>query len=144
MEVKSYKGEDFEVLWKPGVCIHSTLCWKNLKPVFDPFRRPWIVLENGEREAIKNQVLACPSGALLWVENSSNLQSKVVEPHIPEDLLHIEQSIDGPLLVKGDFLLIHPDGKRELKQKTTALCRCGASSNKPFCDGSHKKIEFKS
>lgn len=69
MEMKTYKGDDFAVEWRPKTCIHSKVCWTNLRSVFDPFRKPWIVLENSDRETIKKQVSACPSGALRWVEN---------------------------------------------------------------------------
>ncbi|NOX36050.1 MAG: CDGSH iron-sulfur domain-containing protein [Calditrichaeota bacterium] len=51
---------------------------------------------------------------------------------------------NGPCLVEaeGTYVLIR-DGKEEvINQKAIALCRCGASGNKPFCDGSHKKINF--
>lgn len=144
MTSKTYRGPDFEVLWHPSVCTHSTKCWKGLRPVFDPFRKPWIILENGERETIKNQVLACPSGALQWVESSSEpTQNEETRNLETDNLVHVEPSANGPLLVKGEFLLIHADGRRELKERNTALCRCGGSSNKPFCDGTHKKIEFK-
>jgi uncharacterized Fe-S cluster protein YjdI len=141
MHNKTYKGTDFEVLWQPDVCIHSTICWKNLKSVFDPFRRPWIVLENGEREAIKNQVHSCPSGALKWIEKESS-ETVAESTEAKPDLIHIEQTPNGPLVIKGDFMLVHSDGKREVKEKTTALCRCGASSRKPFCDGSHARTGF--
>jgi len=75
MKNKIYKSTDFGILWQPDVCTHSTVCWKNMKAVFDPFRRPWIELENGERESIKNQVVACPSGALQWIDSVENLES---------------------------------------------------------------------
>ena len=71
MTTKTYSGNDFEVRWQPSVCTHSTKCWKGLRAVFDPSRKPWSILENGDREAIKNQVMACPSGALQWVEDRS-------------------------------------------------------------------------
>ncbi|WP_028279214.1 CDGSH iron-sulfur domain-containing protein [Arthrobacter sp. H5] len=51
---------------------------------------------------------------------------------------------DGPLLVRGDFDIVDPDGKPlRRSRKTVALCRCGASVLKPYCDGSHKLIGFK-
>ncbi|MFT5215194.1 MAG: hypothetical protein ACI83H_000302 [Glaciecola sp.] len=49
---------------------------------------------------------------------------------------------NGPLLVSGILNIIRPDGSKEIKDKTTAFCRCGASNNKPYCDGEHKKIDF--
>jgi CDGSH-type Zn-finger protein len=51
---------------------------------------------------------------------------------------------DGPLLLRGDFELRHPDGTPvETEQATVALCRCGGSAVKPFCDGTHKVIGFR-
>jgi CDGSH-type Zn-finger protein len=51
---------------------------------------------------------------------------------------------DGPYLVRGDFELIDPDGNViDPRRRTIALCRCGASRTKPFCDGTHKTIGFK-
>ncbi|RKN48612.1 CDGSH iron-sulfur domain-containing protein [Micromonospora endolithica] len=51
---------------------------------------------------------------------------------------------DGPLLVRGDFALVTPDGQRiDARRGTVALCRCGKSAVKPFCDGTHKAIKFR-
>jgi CDGSH-type Zn-finger protein len=50
---------------------------------------------------------------------------------------------DGPLIVRGDFELLTPDGTRiEPGRATVALCRCGKSAVKPFCDGTHKAVNF--
>jgi CDGSH iron-sulfur domain-containing protein 3 len=57
----------------------------------------------------------------------------------------IQPSDNGPLLVRGPVILVDPEGNEiEVKGKNIALCRCGASENKPFCDGSHKRIGFQS
>lgn len=51
---------------------------------------------------------------------------------------------DGPLLVRGAFTLLTPDGERiEPGRRTVALCRCGRSAIKPFCDGTHKAVGFR-
>ena len=51
---------------------------------------------------------------------------------------------DGPILVRGDFEIVTPSGDPVPRQrKTVALCRCGASAIKPFCDGTHKLIGFR-
>lgn len=50
---------------------------------------------------------------------------------------------DGPLLVRGPFELVDQDGNAiEVTRKTIALCRCGRSRIKPFCDGTHKATRF--
>jgi CDGSH-type Zn-finger protein len=52
---------------------------------------------------------------------------------------------NGPILVRGDFKLTFADGREiPLEGDVIALCRCGASANKPFCDGSHKQVGFSS
>ena len=51
---------------------------------------------------------------------------------------------DGPLLVRGDFELLDQDGKPiDPGRETVALCRCGKSRLRPFCDGTHKLVRFK-
>ena len=51
---------------------------------------------------------------------------------------------DGPLIVRGPFALTDQDGNEvQLHRKTIALCRCGRSRIKPFCDGTHKSIKFR-
>ncbi len=50
---------------------------------------------------------------------------------------------NGPLLVRGDFEIITPDGVPVPRDRgTVALCRCGGSSIKPYCDGTHKLMKF--
>ena len=46
----------------------------------------------------------------------------------------------GPFIMKGGATLVYPDGSEEIKEGTVALCRCGLSANKPFCDGTHKEF----
>jgi CDGSH-type Zn-finger protein len=56
--------------------------------------------------------------------------------------LSVSPSVNGPLLLNGEFVLYSCDGETLYKGKKAALCRCGSSSNKPFCDGTHNKIGF--
>ncbi len=48
----------------------------------------------------------------------------------------------GPYLVKGNYLFVDKDGKEETKEGQIALCRCGLSANKPFCDGAHRDSDI--
>ncbi|MGM8216372.1 CDGSH iron-sulfur domain-containing protein [Bacillaceae bacterium W0354] len=50
---------------------------------------------------------------------------------------------DGSILVKGDVTLLDAEGEAYETKPAFSLCRCGHSKNKPFCDGTHKQIEFK-
>lgn len=57
--------------------------------------------------------------------------------------MKIKASKNGPYLLETNEAALLKNGNKEsLSQKTIALCRCGQSSNKPFCDGAHKKCEF--
>jgi CDGSH-type Zn-finger protein len=60
----------------------------------------------------------------------------------PDAVNSISPDPDGPLYVRGDIVIETPDGKILLKEMRLALCRCGASKNKPFCDKSHEEIGF--
>lgn len=65
----------------------------------------------------------------------------------PEQLdgaLEINPAPDGPLLVNGPLEIMAGTGRAIERTTKTALCRCGASENKPYCDGSHRKVGFKS
>jgi len=57
--------------------------------------------------------------------------------------LEIQRAPDGPLIVSGNFSMVTGAGRKGWCGKKAALCRCGASKNKPFCDGSHKPAGFK-
>ena len=65
--IKKYTKEGLIIVWKPGTCIHSTVCWKaatGLPSVFNPFEKPWIKPEGASIEELVGQIGKCPSGAL--------------------------------------------------------------------------------
>ena len=128
---KEYTNGEITIVWKPGKCIHAGVCVKTLPDVYDPKARPWINVDNATTEALKNQVTKCPSGALSYFMNDENDQEAT------ELETKVEVLKDGPLLVYGTLKVKSSDGKEEIKNRSTAFCRCGASNNKPYCDGNH-------
>ncbi len=136
---KHYTKGDITVVWKPEQCIHSTVCWKGLKDVFDPKKRPWVNMEGADAEQIAEQVSRCPSGALSYVMNK---QETTDNTEIDTNTA-VEVMKNGPLMVYGNIEVKDSAGNKVKKTNVTAFCRCGASSNKPFCDGSHIKIGFR-
>ena len=68
-ETFHYTNDDITVVWKPNVCMHSTLCWKGLIDVFNPKEKPWIKMDGATTEKIIDQVKKCPSGALGYFMN---------------------------------------------------------------------------
>ncbi len=61
---KEYQKEDMTIVWDNSKCIHSGICAKGLSSVFKPKEQPWIQTDGADKETIRQQVLACPSGAL--------------------------------------------------------------------------------
>ena len=134
---KEYTNGEVTVVWETEKCIHSAICAKGLPQVFQPKDRPWIKIDAAETETIVNQVKQCPTGALsFYMNNEADKTSEHLETKV-------EVLEDGPLLVYGTLKVTHKDGKQEIKNRTTAFCRCGLSDNKPFCDGTHTKEDFK-
>jgi uncharacterized Fe-S cluster protein YjdI len=69
LNTHKYTNGEVTVIWKPDICRHSKICWKNLREVFDPFIKPWINMQGASTEKIIQQVKQCPSGALSFVMN---------------------------------------------------------------------------
>lgn len=135
---KKYDAGDITVVWKPAKCIHAAECVKALPNVYKPREKPWITPENASAEELRAQIKLCPSGALSYIENSDQKNDQTSTPTATT----IQVSPNGPLLCKGSIEVKKADGTVELKDNMTAFCRCGASTNKPYCDGSHNKIGF--
>jgi uncharacterized Fe-S cluster protein YjdI len=66
MKKKLYSNGEVTVVWQPDLCRHTGICFRGLPAVFDPRRRPWIIMTNADTETITAQVERCPSGALSW------------------------------------------------------------------------------
>ena len=137
---KKYSNGEVTIVWKPGICIHSTICWKEatgLPQVFNPRERPWIKADAASTEQMVEQVKKCPSGALSFFYNKDG---ETNESSIAETV--VEAVSNGPLLVYGNLTVKDKEGNETRKSKVTAFCRCGQSGNKPYCDGTHAKAGF--
>lgn len=64
--IKRYTNGEVTVIWQPSLCVHSAICFRGMPAVFDPRRRPWVVLDGQATEAIITQIEECPSGALSY------------------------------------------------------------------------------
>ncbi len=137
--VKEYEGDGLTVIWKPKKCIHSEVCVKTLPSVYKPEEKPWILPAKASVEALTDQIDRCPSGALSYRITGQNNNSKNKKDSMSQK---VEVTPNGPLMVHGEIEIKMVDGSTETKKRATAFCRCGASDNKPFCDGSHRKVEF--
>ena len=135
---KDYLGKKITVHDNRRICSHSAECLRNLESVFRLGERPWINPDNATVESVVRAVEKCPSGALSYsiegVEHRDQVDRKPV----------VIVDKNGPYRVEGGIELagIENWAVGASKEHYT-LCRCGASNNKPFCDGTHLSIEFR-
>ena len=145
---RDYTNGEITVHWKPAKCVHSTICYTKLRNVFDPTKRPWVNMEESTTEKIIDVVNQCPTDALTFTWNKDLKKedrpiekSEIKESDNPPVKIQIMQN--GPAIISGDFIINDFDENKLAKADTVALCRCGNSTNMPFCDGTHNKLDFK-
>lgn len=139
--MKEYTNDEIVVCWEPKKCIHSRNCVKGLPEVFDRAKRPWINMAGASSEEIMKVIDRCPSGALSY-RRVGDKSTDTVQAQEPSAGASIKVVKKGPLLVEGSCRLIDRDGKEIKSCGPFALCRCGGSKRKPFCDGTHAEIGF--
>jgi len=147
---REYTNGEITVYWQPRKCIHATTCYTELVDVFNPRKRPWVNMQGATTEKIIEIVNKCPTDALTFRWNKDlnkdtekDLAEKKKEPVInPVQPVNIKIMKNGPLVVTGKIKLTDSNGKEYKTYSITSLCRCGASGNLPFCDGTHRKIGF--
>jgi len=143
--IKEYSNGEITVYWRAELCIHSANCLIGLPNVFNTKKRPWInVHATGSKEIMKI-VDTCPSRALTYMKSTKFVTSKPRKTVKKKPkFARIQILKDGPALITGNFI-IRDSNKRKVNydNEVAAICRCGASKKKPFCDGSHLAEEFK-
>ncbi|MGW8282741.1 MAG: CDGSH iron-sulfur domain-containing protein, partial [Gemmatimonadota bacterium] len=104
--------------------------------VFDTSRKPWINPDGASADRIAAVVHRCPTGALQY-ERLDGAENETPEP---ENTLTVREN--GPLFARGDIHLVDAEHRPVARIARAAFCRCGGSSNKPYCDGSHAEVGF--
>ena len=139
---KNYVGKGITIHDNRKICSHAAECVNNLSSVFKLNARPWINPNAAETaEDIINTIRKCPSGALSYSVDGIEYRDQ------NERKPMITVSNGGPYLVTGGIDLIGDNSNIQWAEGSSkehyTLCRCGASNNKPFCDGMHRMINFK-
>ena len=119
-----------------SICAHAGHCTEGLPAVFREEGKPWIDAGGANSAAIAAVVARCPSGAL-------RLDATGAEPAAPPGQPRIAIEKDGPYAVTGDVAFVDAPWAQGADKHRFTLCRCGASRNKPYCDGSHWDAGFK-
>lgn len=135
-KVFEYPGKEITVRYDMKRCIHAAECVRGLPAVFDTQRKPWVDAEAAPAAELAAVVARCPSGALHFTRLDGGPEEPVPVANV------ITVTADGPLYLRGDLAVTDPEGSVMRQDTRMALCRCGASTHKPFCDGNHAKAGF--
>lgn len=130
-----YRSSDATVHFDPALCIHSGECTRGLPNVFRPQEKPWVHPELADAESLATVIRRCPSGALSIERHDGGPEEEA------DRKATAAMRPNGPLYLRGAITMELEDGSRR-EMKRLALCRCGASQNKPFCDNSHRTVGF--
>ena len=129
----NHEGAGVVIKADMGLCVHAGFCGNRLTNV-------WKMIEQTEDLQVRSELTAmiqrCPSGALSY---SLEADTEVFEPDLRKEVAVVP---DGPLWVSGGIPVERRDGQPLEARNRVTLCRCGASSKKPLCDGTHKDIGF--
>lgn len=132
-----YQNSEIAVLWEPKLCIHAGHCFRGLPEVFQHQERPWVKVDAATVDKIAEVVMTCPTGAPHFERFDGGPQES------PPEETTINPRLNGPLYVQGHVRIVGPGGQLIREDTRVALCRCGHSENKPFCDGSHRRVGFR-
>jgi CDGSH-type Zn-finger protein len=135
---QEFDGPSLALLDVESLCAFGRFCdpngqvWNEVADTADPEVRAVFV----------RQVQNCPAGRLVvWDKEAA----KALEPELEPSIGFVEdpaQGCSGPIWVRGGIVLVSADGEEYEVRNRMTLCRCGESSNKPFCDGTHAAIKF--
>jgi CDGSH-type Zn-finger protein/uncharacterized Fe-S cluster protein YjdI len=130
--VDHIEGKHLTLLYEGKKCIHARFCVTYAPNVFlANVKGPWITPDAVSAESLVEVAHACPSGAIRYRRKDG----KPEEAAPPVNLIAVREA--GPYAVRADLRLNGQSGSYR-----ATLCRCGASKNKPYCDGSHHAVNF--
>jgi CDGSH-type Zn-finger protein/uncharacterized Fe-S cluster protein YjdI len=134
-KVFDFPGSEIDVHWDGRLCIHIAECGNAEGELFLGGREPWCVPDLTTHSEVREICERCPSGALTYTDKAG-----VPEEAAAENSVTV--AYNGPLFVQGRLDIAGaPDAMPGVRFRA-ALCRCGASKNKPFCDNSHIEAGF--
>jgi CDGSH-type Zn-finger protein/ferredoxin len=132
----TYTRDELTVFDNRGICQHSGFCTDALPAVFRVHAEPFIDPSAADKSAIVEAVRRCPSGALSHALDGIEHRDQEREPTVTV-------SKDGPYRITGGVEIPGEPRAEGASSEHYALCRCGGSRNKPFCDGTHWYIKFR-
>lgn len=131
----TYQGKKIIIHDNRSICAHAGYCTDGLPKVFRHREGPFVDPDGADIETIIDIINQCPSGALSYTLEDES-ETRVI------DEASIFIAPNGPYVLKGKVVLLDTKKGKGASEINITLCRCGASKNKPFCDGSHWDINF--
>jgi CDGSH-type Zn-finger protein/uncharacterized Fe-S cluster protein YjdI len=136
-EITTYPGDGVDVDWDGRLCIHVGECSRARGDLFVGGRNPWCQPDLVEVEETVEVVERCPTGALTHRRTDGGAAESARATN------SIVVANNGPLYASGDLRIEGAAEDMPGVHFRAALCRCGQSKRKPFCDGSHEASEFR-
>jgi CDGSH-type Zn-finger protein len=133
---KAYAGRGITIFDNRALCAHAGHCTEQLASVFRQGARPWIDPDGAAVLDIVALIGKCPSSALSYAIEG-------VEAAPPERAPMVTIADNGPYQITGGIELMGVKQGDGASSEHYTLCRCGASNNKPFCDGSHWSADWR-
>jgi CDGSH-type Zn-finger protein/uncharacterized Fe-S cluster protein YjdI len=133
----SYPGRATGVVWDGRLCIHVGECTRARGTLFESGREPWCEPDSAEADMVATVIERCPTGALSYSRADGG------PPETPPAANSIVVANNGPLYARGELEIEGAPQDSPGLRTRAALCRCGLSANKPFCDNSHESAEFR-
>ena len=134
--ITKYEGEAVDVSWDGRLCIHVGECGRAKGELFVGGRKPWCEPDVAGEEDVAEVVERCPTGALTYLRKKGGPGEEADEQNV------VVLANNGPLYLRGELAI---DGAADDMGGVgfrAALCRCGQSKKKPFCDNSHEAAGF--
>ena len=135
-KITKYPGRHIDVTWDSRLCIHMGECGHSEGELFVGGRDPWCQPELAADEYVRDVIKRCPSGALCYHDKASGDNEKPAETNT------VQVVYNGPLFLRGDLDIENAADDMPGVRFRAALCRCGQSKKKPFCDNSHIHAGF--
>lgn len=132
----TFTGTDIDVQWDKRLCIHVAECGQADNELFHGDRKPWCVPDTTAVDEVAEVCERCPSGALSYRRKNGGTNESAAEENT------VAVIYDGPLYLRGELAIEGVSDDMPGVAFRAALCRCGQSKNKPFCDNSHRRDDF--
>lgn len=134
--IKLYPGQQVDVAWDGRLCIHVGECGRSAGSLFEGGRQPWCQPDVTTLDDVVDVVERCPTGALTYRRKDGGPAEQAPERNT------IVVSNNGPLYATGSLEIEGASADMSGVAMRAALCRCGHSKQKPFCDGAHEAAGF--